>query len=99
MRGLRKQEDSKFEKFFGIVQSAAKRKGCVFFLDCGEGRDLETEDLSGEDLSGWLIPEGKADKFEKEFLARNVREVWNEFIAFATWHSGPNGINISFQQF
>lgn len=32
MRGLRKQEDSKFEKFFEIIQSAAKRKGCVFFL-------------------------------------------------------------------
>lgn len=99
MRGLRKREDSKFEKFFEIVQDAAKRKGCVFFLDCGEGRDLETEDLSGEDLSGWLIPEGKAGQFEKEFLGGNIREAWNEFIAFATWHSGPNSINISFQQF
>ncbi len=99
MRGLRKREDIKFEKFFEIVQAAAKRKGCAFFLDCGEGRDLETEDLSGEDLSGWLIPESKAGQFEKEFLGSNIREVWNEFIAFATWRSGPNGINISFQQF
>lgn len=99
MRGLRKREDSKFEKFFGIVQDAAKKKGCAFFLDCGEGRDLETEDLSGEDLSGWLIPEDRAAQFEKEFLGGHIREVWNEFIAFATWHSSPNGINISFQQF
>lgn len=60
---------------------------------------METEGLSGEDLSGWLIPEGKAGQFEKEFLGGNIQEVWNEFITFATWHNGPNGISISFQQF
>lgn len=99
MRGLRKQEDSKFEQFFEIVQAAAKREGCVFFLDCGEGRDLETNDLSGEDLSGWLIPVGKAERFEEEFLAGNVQEAWNEFMVFAMWHNGPGDIGISFQKF
>lgn len=99
MRGLRKQEDSKFEKFFAIVQAAAKKEGCVFFADCGEGRELETEDLSGEDLSGWLIPEDKADQFEAYFLDDDIPEEWHELITFAIWRNGPDGVAISFQQF
>lgn len=99
MRGLRKREDSRFERFFEIVQAAAAKKDCIFFLDCGEGHDLETDNLSGEDLSGWLIPINQADQFEEEFQSGSIREVWNEFITFATWRSTSGEIAINFQRF
>ena len=43
MRGLRKQEDPEFERFFEIIQEAAGQKNAVFFGDSGEGRDIVLE--------------------------------------------------------
>lgn len=48
MIGLRTNEDLKFIEFFKIVQSEAENSGCVFFLDSGIGRDIETEEYEGE---------------------------------------------------
>ncbi|MCL2749518.1 MAG: hypothetical protein FWE96_00705 [Coriobacteriia bacterium] len=44
--------DEKFVRFFKLVQQQAEREGCVFFMDSGEGREIITEDLDGEDASG-----------------------------------------------
>ena len=45
MKGLRSQESEKFNRFWDLVQDEAATQGCVFFGDCGEGRDLVTEEL------------------------------------------------------
>ena len=90
MRGLRTQDTSKFEKFFSIVQDAALKKDCVFFLDAGDGREFETDSLEGEDLMGWLIPKDKANDFEQEWEAWDVSDDWSEFFAWAIWDNADN---------
>lgn len=100
MRGLRTQEGSKFEEFFKIVQEAAEKKGGVFFLDCGEGREIETESLSVSDLTGWLIPFPEADKFEKDFLADKIdREGWAEHLFWAIWFEEDGKIGVEIKEF
>jgi hypothetical protein len=99
MRELRTQENDKFEKYFEIVRNAAKKKGCIYFVDCGEGRELFTDELEGEDLSGWLIPKEKADMFEKEFQSKDVSEKWNSYVCFAIWSNTDKGVEIEFRNF
>lgn len=97
MRGLRTQETSKFINFFAIVQNAAKKRGCVFFLDAGDGRDFDNERLEGEDLMGWLIPDDKAGHFEKEWLKGDVSDDWSDFYLWAIWENAENP-TIKFEQ-
>ena len=87
MQGLRKQETSKFETFFSIVQDAAAKKNSIFFLDAGDGRDFETDTLEGEDLMGWLIPKEKVSAFEKEWQGGDVSDDWSDFYVLAIWEN------------
>lgn len=99
MQGLRRQENGKFERFFSLVQETAKKQHCVFFLDCGEGRDFLTQTMEGEDLSGWLIPQNSVQEFERQFRADHIDEKWFAFFTFAIWHETPDGIGIEFKIF
>lgn len=90
MLGLKKRESSKFEKFFGIVQETAQKAGCVFFLDAGDGNDFETEDLEGEDLMGWLIPEDKVSEFTLVWKEDSITDDWTEFFVWAVWNNEQN---------
>ena len=85
MKGLRTQEENKFLRFFAIVQEAAEKKNCVFFLDSGDGREFETETIEGEDLMGWLIPKEKVPAFEKEWETNDVSDDWSDFFCWAIW--------------
>lgn len=85
MRGLKTQEGKKFERFFSLVQQEASKKNSVFFLECGEGHDFETDHLEGEDLRGWLIPHEQAERFEKVWLKGSPGDEWADQIAWATW--------------
>ena len=96
MLGLRTQETSKFKEYFSIVQEAAKKKSCVFFLDAGDGRDFETETLEGEDLMGWLIPQDRVDEFKKEWEAGDVSDEWSDFYKWAIWDN-PDNPAVTFQ--
>jgi hypothetical protein len=90
MKGLRTQETDKFNKFFSIVQDTAKKEGCVFFLDAGDGRDFTTDTLEGEDLMGWLIPNDKLSDFEKEWETGDVSDDWSDFYVWAIWENADN---------
>jgi hypothetical protein len=92
MQGLRKQETSKFEKFFSIVQNAAKKIDSVFFLDAGDGREFETDTFEGEDLMGWLIPKEKVSEFEQEWDTGDVSDEWSDFYVWANWENAHNPI-------
>lgn len=96
MLGLRTQETSKFEKYFAIVQEAAKKKDCVFFLDAGDGRDFNTDTLEGEDLMGWLVPKDKVTEFVKEWESGNVSDDWSDFYKWAIWDN-PEKPTIKFE--
>lgn len=96
MLGLRTQETSKFEKYFAIVQEAAKKKDCVFFLDAGDGRDFNTDTFEGEDLMGWLVPQDKVTEFVKEWESGNVSDDWSDFYKWAIWDN-PEKPTIKFE--
>lgn len=74
MKGLRAQESRKFEKFFEIVQKEAESKGFVFFLDCGQGKTFENNDIECEDLCGWLISLKDATEFEQLFIEDSEKQ-------------------------
>lgn len=99
MRGLKTQEGNKFITFFKLVQKEAAKLHSVFFLECGEGNDFETEQMDGEDLRGWLIPEKQADQFEREWLKDEPGEEWEKNITWALWHGKPEKPVIELKQF
>ena len=45
-QGLRTQENSKFLNFWKIVQEEASKRNSVFFLDSGEGNEIETPEIN-----------------------------------------------------
>ncbi|MDD6298603.1 hypothetical protein [Hornefia butyriciproducens] len=97
MQGLRTLEGKKFETFFKIVQDEALTGGKIFFLDSGEGQEFETDDMEGENLSGWLVPIEKAYEFEKQFIKRDIdNEKWDDFFSFARWSWSNQQITITF---
>lgn len=98
-RESRTQESKKFERFFEIVRDAAADLDSIFFIDCGEGRELVTDELEAEDLSGWLVPKRLAETFEEEFYADQVTSSWNPFVRFAVWRQQGNKITVEFKEF
>lgn len=90
---------NKFEKFLGLVQQSARRQGSTFFMDCGEGRNFENDELEGEDLSGWLIPLSDAEEFFKRFYAREGVDRWLDCMVFAVWHEKDGKIGIQFKSY
>ena len=90
MRGLIVPEGEKFERFFALVQQEAAKQNAVFFLECGEGHDFYTDEMEGEDLRGWLIPNELADKFEEEWSSSAPGEEWMDYIKWAEWSGSEN---------
>ena len=99
MRGLWKQDDPKFNTFFTLLQEVADTKGIVFFSQGGDGREIETDNIKGEDLMGWLIPKEKADEFEplwNEHHNSTDMGVWDDFFGFAEWKIVNNNLDFDF---
>lgn len=97
MVGLRTQENSKFLKFWSIVQAAASKIGKTFFLDCGEGNEYEDDKIECETLSGWLIDNNKVNEFEKLFVNQEpIGEEWQDFTVFVDWKKENGEIKVKF---
>lgn len=101
MRGLRTKEDPKFIEFFKLIQEEAAKMGKVFFAEAGDGRDIITDTLEGEDVSGWLIPTHLADKFEFLFraYAADGDPQWEEYSVFAIWTLEEGEVRIHFEKY
>lgn len=106
MRGLKRPEDEKFNKYFEMLQKEAEKQGKVFFVLIAEGRDLITEEFEGEDLTGWLVPIGMADEFEKEWInsesscaALKQLKRWADYFCWAEWKYDNNKLEIIFEFF
>ncbi len=99
MRGLKTQEGHSFLRFFQIVQNEAQRRNAVFFLECGEGNEYFADDIEGEDLRGWLIPEEQADLFEALWEAGTPGDEWADCIVWALWKSPSNTLSITFRNY
>jgi len=79
-----------------FVEQAAATLSSHFFLDSGEGRDLETETLYLMDFSGWLIPDVQKEEFESSDRWDNK---WNSFFVFAKWKDDSGKISIEFVKY
>ena len=99
MRGLKTQEGKRFEAFFALVQKEAAKTHSVFFLDCGEGHEFYKEDMEGEDLRGWRVPEEKAAQFEQEWLRGEPSDEWEDNIEWAVWHPPLANLNVTFERY
>ena len=100
IRFLRDAEDKKFMRFFGIVQSAAKELGKVFFLWTEENNPLMTDELDGGDLSGWLVNEADAERFDAIWRESidDIPEELDDTFCFAKWSMDDFGnISIRFE--
>jgi hypothetical protein len=87
------------ERFFDLIQETAAAQGVKFFVSCGEGNELDTEELKGEDFSGWLIPLDRAEAFAKDWKSEDTDalDAWEEFFTFAEWSEKNGVIKIIFQ--
>lgn len=99
MRGLKTQEEKRFNRFWEIVQDTAKAQGKVFFLDCGEGREFLFDDMEGEDLRGWFIPLEKVIEFEPEWMKNDVSDKWTDYIFWAEWKNDNGIVTVEFNTY
>jgi hypothetical protein len=99
MQGLKTHETPKFLRFWSIVQKEAQENNNVFFLECGEGRDFEDEDMECEDLRGWLIPVSLVPQFQDEWEKDSVSDDWIDYIRWAEWKHVGNEIAVIFQDY
>lgn len=99
MRESRTLENEKFERFFDLVRKEAAKKNSIFFIHCGEGHELFSQTLEGEDLSGWLIPMQSVDEFEPAWKNGDIPEKWDDLFCFAEWSGEPTKISIKFNRY
>lgn len=91
--------------FINLINIEAQKRGATFFVNCGEGREIITDKLDGEDISGWLIPNDKKQDFEAELarvaqgsvLAAVIDEKWDEWFCTAVWKSDHDKVTIDFE--
>ena len=100
MLGLRTQENAKFIGFFKLVQEEANKQDAVFFLDCGQGKTFENNQMECEDLCGWLIPKEKVKEFEPLFVD-NSDEVnkFDDFYTSVDFHIEDDTVNVIIENF
>ena len=93
-------DDPKFMRFFEIVQDAANKIGKVFFLWTEENNPLMTDELDGGDLSGWLVDESDAERFDAIWRESvdDIPDELDDALCFAKWSMDDSGgISIRFE--
>ena len=99
MLGLKTQESDKFKVYWSKIQEKAIEKECIFFLECGEGREFETDTMEAEDLRGWLIPKDQAEKFQKKWKENNISDDWVDNIFWIKWSKINEKIVVKFRTY
>ena len=104
MRCLRAEidlTDEEFLKFFQIVQEEAKKHNAMFFPECGEGHEGKVNNISCEDLSGWLIPNERVEEFEPLFMSWSDKvdeKQWDVYFTAEEWSVDNDGkLKINFK--
>lgn len=92
--------NKKFDKYWALVQETAVKRGEVFFMDTGEGRENVTDDMEMENISGWLVPVELEEEFAKEW-GNNIRDEWDvPFYRFAEWSISDSGeVEVEFKKY
>lgn len=88
--------DKKEQNGINFIEQAAATLSSQFFIDCAEGRDIETDHLYLMDFSGWLVPNEKAVDFSH---ADRWNDEWQAFFVFAQWEIYEGDIKINFNKY
>lgn len=75
-------------------------KGAFFFIDCGGGHDLITDEIDCQDLSGWLVPVDAVADFESVWRSEDWDALTSEqddFMVTAVWSGTPESISVRFE--
>ena len=97
MLGLRTQENESFERFINIVETEANKSNSVFFVDTQESVESligNKEPVECAELSGWLIPNDKAEEFAKDFEGFKDLSEWEDFVAWVNWENKNGKISV-----
>ncbi|WP_050698622.1 hypothetical protein [Anaeromassilibacillus senegalensis] len=86
------------DQFFDLIQKEALKHGAKFFVSCGEGHEIQTDQFEGEDFSGWLVPLEYAESFHKDWMTSDdqILDRWGEYFTFAEWSIQGESIRINF---
>lgn len=57
------------QKFFNFVQKWARERKCTFIEQGYDGRESDhlIDDMSADDIWGWLLPEGTTETSDEHF--------------------------------
>ena len=83
------------KNFFHKVQEAAKALDKVFFLECEDGHNKDTEDMEMCDLQGWLVAPEHIASFTPRWINNDVDDEWDDEFCFAVWNDS-DGLSINF---
>jgi len=89
----------KEKKGIAFIQNAAKVRNSCFFIDCGEGREFENDDMYLMDMSGWLIPNDLVNIFLDVPKPHRWNDEWSKYFCFAEWRQINNDIFIEFNEY
>lgn len=55
------------QKFFEFIKRWARDRGCTFEPQACDGRESMIDGMAVDDVWGWLLPEGAAEKGDAHF--------------------------------
>lgn len=92
--------NEKEKNFWNLIQEEAQKLKGSFFMDSGEGHDINKDKYEGEDFSGWLIPNERTEEFEKDWTqGKENDDKWDSFYRFAEWKEVHGEIKIEFVKY
>ena len=99
MQGLRTKENNKFLKFFREAQNQAKGLESVFFLDYGECKDIDFDDMVIDVIAGWLVPDNEVESFENKFMNNENLDEFEELYIWCIPKIENNKLIVEFKRF
>jgi sporulation-control protein spo0M len=89
--------EQKMDNFTNLVYESANALDCIFFVESGEGRDMETDTLYCEDISGWLVPKAQEVEFTESSDKYDVK--WDQYFVFAEWKQDGDNVKVNFNKY
>lgn len=97
MLGLRTQENVKFVNFLKIIQNEAHKSNNTFFFDTQESVESLIGDYECSELSGWLVPNEKAEAFQREYEKFNDDMLKGDYV-WVSWKHIDDSISVFFEK-
>ncbi|MBE6465020.1 MAG: hypothetical protein E7003_06845 [Eggerthellaceae bacterium] len=94
LRGLYTGDNEKIFNFCKLVDEKARSMGKAFFVADCEGHGAQIGEYCADDRSGWLVPIGEADDFERKWEMFQEDRTWPDasgYFVWEEWSQDDNG--------